>query len=937
MRIIRRGRAAILALAWLLSADVLPAQETSTASLEGSLTDAESGMPVVGAIVQVGSFTAVTAANGVFRFENLPAGRQVAVISAPRHRPVERLLELSAGANQLPVIMLQPETLELESLEAIAPASEAQSKFEEKVSSEALTESLSEAALKNSNAQSGADLVKDVSGVSVSKGANGASNVSVRGIDQRMLRITVDGQRQGGTGNPLDNIPPEIVQSLEVTKTFTPDMEADAVGGTININTGGVVLKTAYKQGRHQVIFNSLESRPSTRNSLTLGQPFKLFSEKRNASFVVTGSFEDQYKLRERVSTLREWTPQISPGPAPYTGLEIPVLTLPLIESTHEHRQRTGLVVNGDAVLGDTSLFLRSNFSGERTRRDRDLNDTNPAAGTPLFLTPAVGVFSGVPLSRRNQDQISRRDAANVSFGGKSKIGRAEVDATFAYAFTREDEPHTFETGFLSDHTYRMTYDLAPNPYAPVFAFLDETNPTDTTSASDPARYRLDYVTVTQADTEDEEASAKLNVKINLRHAGKSGDYLKFGGKVQQRRRLADTDRDVFDAGAQALTMTGLVGTPVVAMDTLDYRFGPMPDARDVFHLRSTTPAAFQENTTQTLINSNTGDSSVTENVWALYGMGKFEFKPWTVLGGVRVEGTHVNSSGKQMLLDANGQLDGFASVRAVNDYVEVLPGLHLRYEPKPGLLYRGSVTRSLSRPNSADIAPFRTLSFIDHRSRVGAPDLKPYQSTNLDVSVDKYSDRYGLVSFAAFYKTIDHFITDAQYPTTIGDLGEFIEFKRVNGEAARAMGFELNWQSPEWSLPFGFKKGSIEADYSFNHGEAHHPTRPNETFPLPRQVDHQASLKFHGEHGALSIDASLRYRSRWWEDLIAVGFDNYITDAWDAEISAVYKIGKNTRITAGVSNPLNRPTRHFAGTPSRMNDSQINGVEMNAGVQWKL
>lgn len=155
----------------------------------------------------------------------------------------------------------------------------------------------------------------------------------------------------------------EIVQSLEVTKSFMPDMEADAVGGVININTGGTVIKDAYTQGRHQIIYNTLAPQPGTRNSLTIGQPFRLFAEERNASLLATASFDDQRAARERISALREWTPQISPGPAPYAGSEIPALTLPLIESTLEHRQRSGVVVNSDARFDSGSFFWRSNFS----------------------------------------------------------------------------------------------------------------------------------------------------------------------------------------------------------------------------------------------------------------------------------------------------------------------------------------------------------------------------------------------------------------------------------------------------------------------------------------------------------------------------------------------------------------------------------------------
>ena len=48
--------------------------------------------------------------------------------------------------------------------------------------------------------------------------------------------------------------------------------------------------------------------------------------------------------------------------------------------------------------------------------------------------------------------------------------------------------------------------------------------------------------------------------------------------------------------------------------------------------------------------------------------------------------------------------------------------------------------------------------------SRIGNPGLKPYQATNVDLSVDKYSDELGLFSLALFYKKIDHFIGDQHY-----------------------------------------------------------------------------------------------------------------------------------------------------------------------------
>ncbi len=827
----------------------------------------------------------------------------------------------------------------LQKVEVKEQATGAEASFAGKAATDSLVETVSGAALKNPNAQTSTDLLKDVSGVSVNKGADGSSKVSVRGLDQRLLRITVDGQRQGGAGNALDSIPPEIVQSLEVTKSFTPDMEADAVGGVINVNTGGNVIKNAYEQGRHQLSFNALEPRLGTRNSLTLARPFRFLAEKPNASVLLTSSFEDAYKRRERVSTRREWPAQVSPGPAPFTAQAIPVLTQPLIESTLEHRQRTGLVANADARLGETALFVRANLSRDWANRNRDYDDTNPAAGTPVALTPTSATFSGVTLSRRNQQQVSQRDAANFSVGGKTHVGHADLDATLAYTRTHESEPRTLDSGARTDRTYRVSYDLAPNAFAPVYTRRDETNAADLTSGDDPARYRVDYLQIAHSDLRDEEMSAKFNAKLSRGGStAKADDYMKFGGKLQQRHRVANLDRDVYGAGSTPRTLAGLVGTPWVALKTVGYAFGSVPSGRALADLLSASPGALKLDPTQTLINSSGGDYTATETVGAAYGMGRVRLgETWTLLGGARVEDTRITSKANQMNFDATGRLTGFTPAHAVNDYTEFLPGLHLRHEPKPGLLFRGSITRSLSRPNYADVAPYRTLSFIDHRSRVGNPGLQPYQATNFDFSIDRYSDKHGLFSLALFYKKIDHFIADAQDPVQVGNLGQFIEFRRINGDSALAMGLEANWQSPTWELPSTLGRGSVVANYSYNHGEAHYPTRPGEKFPLPDQVIYQGSLSFHVERKSLTLDWSMRYKTKWWEDLIAPGFDNYLKGAWDAEISGAYKLGKDTRVTAGITNLLNLPVRHYAGSLSRMNDSQRNGIDFAAGVQWKL
>lgn len=57
-----------------------------------------------------------------------------------------------------------------------------------------------------------------------------------------MSSVTINGNRvpsaEGDTRNvQLDLIPADMIQTIEVNKVVTPDMDADAIGGSINLVT----------------------------------------------------------------------------------------------------------------------------------------------------------------------------------------------------------------------------------------------------------------------------------------------------------------------------------------------------------------------------------------------------------------------------------------------------------------------------------------------------------------------------------------------------------------------------------------------------------------------------------------------------------------------------------------------------------------------------
>jgi outer membrane receptor protein involved in Fe transport len=187
------------------------------------------------------------------------------------------------------------------------------------------------------------------------------------------------------------------------------------------------------------------------------------------------------------------------------------------------------------------------------------------------------------------------------------------------------------------------------------------------------------------------------------------------------------------------------------------------------------------------------------------------------------------------------------------------------------------------------------------------------------------------------FAKRIKHVVQDAQYPVTIGELGQFIEFQRINGEDARVWGVETGWQSAKRALPAGIGTGSLGVNYTFLHGDTRIRSRPGESFTLKAQPKHLVNLILGIERSRFSGDATLRYRSKTFEDVIDPGFDNYRVGAFDAEVSVAYKLNKDTRLTLGIGNLLNQPVREYSGTRARMNQYDRAGRDFTLGFQWKV
>ena len=204
--------------------------------------------------------------------------------------------------------------------------------------------------------------------------------------------------------------------------------------------------------------------------------------------------------------------------------------------------------------------------------------------------------------------------------------------------------------------------------------------------------------------------------------------------------------------------------------------------------------------------NGLTGASSVGEVTDSLYLQSAWEFEvanlPVQLNAGVRYERTDVTSTVRQrverqvnwesesewiMQYEEGGE-DNYAQFTGKHNVL--LPSIDLRVDLTDELVSRFSIGKTISRAPLGDLAGGRSLTGSpkpgSRSGSQGNTNLLPYESTNLDLSLEYY---YAPGSYAAvgyFYKSVDNFISRGLTTTTIPGLHDILDGPRYREAVAQ-------------------------------------------------------------------------------------------------------------------------------------------------------
>ena len=200
--------------------------------------------------------------------------------------------------------------------------------------------------------------------------------------------------------------------------------------------------------------------------------------------------------------------------------------------------------------------------------------------------------------------------------------------------------------------------------------------------------------------------------------------------------------------------------------------------------------------------------------------------------------------------------------VQLQNDYRDYLPSVNLSYRLLPDLILRGAAAKVMARPSFQNLSPNLAIDPTSGSGSMGNPYLEPYRANQYDFGFEWYFAEASLLSATFFQKRISTFVYPETQHETVGDRALYVTRPR-NTPGADIGGVELQWQH-DFANGFG-----VLSNYTYTDATVPSPEAGREVnLPGNSQDQLNASIYYEGER--LSARLSYNYRSRSFGELIS-------------------------------------------------------------------
>ena len=854
--------------------------------------------------------------NGFYTFPNLDPGTYTVKVSYVGYSPVELKITIPAGRTLEKDVVLN-EGVELQEV-VVGGAFQGQRRaINAQKSNLGITNVVSADQVGKFPDSNIGDALKRISGINVQYDQGEARFGQVRGTSADLSSVTVNGNRvpsaEGDTRNvQLDLIPADMIQTIEVNKVVTPDMDADAIGGSINL----VTKNSPYKRSIAATAgtgYNWISEKAQLNLGFTYGDRF--FNDK--LGLMVSASYQNAPS--GSYDTEFTWE-QDKDGKAYVNDYQMRQYYV-----TRE-RQSYSAALDWDISTNHKLTFkgIFNNRNDWENRYRTNLKDLEPDGSA----TVRIQTKAGTPDNRNAR--LERQRTMDFSLGGEHLFGLLSMDWHASYAKASEERPNERYIDFqLKKQKFDIDLSNERQPFA---------SPKDGSTMTLNDEFSLKELTEQQEDIKEQDLKFSANFKLPF----KNGNKLKFGAKVV--RKTKDKTVDFYEYSPldeDAFMENSLKNTVDQSnkhfMPNSKYQTGIYASKEYTGALDLNNPALFEKEQVQEEL---AGNFEARETVSS--GYVRFDSKITDrieLMSGLRIENTNLAYTGRTY--DADEDITG-KTERQRNSYINFLPSLLVKWNVNDDFKVRGSFTQTLSRPKYSALVPSVNIKRSDNEITIGNPELKPTTSYNFDLSADYYFRSIGLVSAGIFYKKIDDFIVD-QVSTNYEYQGNvYTRFTQPkNAGNANLLGVELSYQRDFGFIAPALKCIGFYGTYTYTHSRVedfNFEGRENEEgLSMPGSPAHTANASLYFEKAGLNIRVSYNFASDFIDEMgESTFYDRYYDKVNYMDANASYTFGKKIKTTfyAEANNLLNQPLRYYQGTKDRTMQAEYYGVKVNAGVK---
>lgn len=618
---------------------------------------------------------------------------------------------------------------------------------------------------------------------------------SIRGLHPDFIPVTLNGLTLATTGDlgegtrkvNLQVIPGEAVSQIQAFKTLSPDIDAGALGGLINLvpvsafgDAGPSLIASGGGSYTTYMDVPDINSAGDRKDSAYGGLANIIASTRFGPDdafgVTVSGSWQRRPRTQTNFATVGRLYfnaagAATTPESADWTGAAAPSqFTVHNYTNVFDKFGGTARLEYKPSDRLYASLFGFAYYSDEQETRN-----TNRlfSFDQPQNLTATTGSLRVRSADSQWRYNTFERDQRGLQGQAIASIGeRGELSANVGYSYARFLSERPF-VSFLYKPNTRLTYDLG-----------NEDRPFVLTNAPaylNPSNYQL-------ADTYRDWRHARAHVwdsRVDYGFNNKPDDR-GLGFAVGAAYRTLDLKRDITSINytAGGLALSGLALDPASFIPPGYFAQALWIDQEAFWDRARSLPV----NAAASAQASGVSDYRYEEQIAAAYAALNYTADRFNVIGGLRLDQVSFDATMAQVV---GGVLQPQPVTRSSDD-THVLPYLTGVVNLTDSLRLKFGASQTLGRPNPETIATVETVDPSEQTITRGNPDIKPRQATNFDIGLEQYfNGGQGMVTLTAFYKDIKDDILTVTSLQPIGGL-EWEVSQPINGEKTTYKGLEF-------------------------------------------------------------------------------------------------------------------------------------------------